>query len=76
MIVNGRSPLTVRGLNPGVMYSVNVTVFNYNEVGLSDQTLAQNITVNAGTYENKCCVAVMIENMYITKACICIYFYK
>jgi len=46
--VNGSSPLTVSGLDPGVMYSVSVTVFNNNEVGLSDQTLTQDITVNEG----------------------------
>ena len=45
MISNGYSPLTVRGLNPGEMYSVVVNVFNGSQVVLSDQTIMRNITV-------------------------------
>ena len=42
---NGSSPLTVRGLDPGVMYSVTINVFDGNQVVLSDQMITTNITV-------------------------------
>ena len=42
---NGSSPLTVRGLDPGVMYSVIINVFDGNQVVLSDQMITTNITV-------------------------------
>ena len=48
MTSNGSSPLTVTGLDPGIMYSVTITIFNDNEVGLSGQTLTQTVTVNSG----------------------------
>ena len=51
---NGSSPLIVTGLDPGVTYSVTVTVFNDNEVGLSDQTLTQTVTVNSGSISVVC----------------------
>ena len=42
---NGNSPLTVRGLDPGMMYSVTINVFDGNQVVLSDQTVTLTITV-------------------------------
>ena len=42
---NGSSPLTVGGLDPGMMYSVVINVFDDNQVVLSDQTINVNITV-------------------------------
>ena len=43
MTSNGSSPLTVRGLDPGMMYSVMINVFNGSQVG--DQTVNLSITV-------------------------------
>ena len=42
---NGSSPLTMRGLDPGMMYSVTINVFDGNQVVLSNQTVAKSITV-------------------------------
>ena len=42
---NGSSPLTVTGLDPGIMYYVIVNVFDGNQVVLSDQTVMRTITV-------------------------------
>ena len=45
MTSNGYSPLTVTGLDPGIMYSVIINVFDGNQVVLSDQTIMRSITV-------------------------------
>ena len=42
---NGSSPLTVRGLDPGMMYSITINVFDGNEVVLSDQTVKLTICI-------------------------------
>ena len=42
---SGSSPLTVGGLDPGMMYSVVINVFDGNQVVLSDQTVNLCITV-------------------------------
>ena len=42
---NGSSPLTVRGLDPGMMYSIIINVFDGNQVVLSDQKVTKTITV-------------------------------
>ena len=57
---NGSSPLTVRGLNPGMMYSVTINVFDRNHVVLSDQTCAvtQTITVMSDNSGKICCIAI------------------
>ena len=50
---NGSSPLTVRGLDPGMMYSVIINVFDGNQVVLSNQTVTKTITVmddESGSY--------------------------
>ena len=42
---NGSSPLTVRGLDPGMMYSVMINVFDGNEVVLRGRVVKKTITV-------------------------------
>ena len=42
---SGTSPLTVRGLGPGMVYSVMINVFDGNQVVLSDQTVNLYITL-------------------------------
>ena len=42
---NGSSPLTVRALDPGMMYSVTISVFDDNQEVLSDQKVTKTITV-------------------------------
>ena len=44
MTSNGYSPLTVKGLDPG-MYSVIINVFDGNQVVLRDQTVLRTIAV-------------------------------
>ena len=55
---NGSSPLTVRGLDPGMMYSVIINVFDGNQVVFSNQTVTLTITVmddeSSGMYNNLC----------------------
>ena len=45
---NGSSPLTVRGLDPGMMYSVMINVFDGNQVVLRDYKVTKTITVTSG----------------------------
>ena len=45
LIAYGNSPLTVRGLDPGMMYSVMINVFDGNQVVLRDQTVTLTSTV-------------------------------
>ena len=45
MTSNGSSPLTVRGLDPGIMYSVTINVFNGNQVVFRNETVMKTITV-------------------------------
>ena len=42
---NGSSPLTVRGLDPGMMYSVIINVFDGNQVVLRGRLVRNTITV-------------------------------
>ena len=42
---SGTSPLTVRGLDPGMVYSVMINVFDGNQVVLTDQTVNLCITL-------------------------------
>ena len=42
---NGSSPLTVRGLDPGMMYSVTINVFDGNQIIFRDVMITANITV-------------------------------
>ena len=47
-ITHGFSPLIVRRLDPGIIYSVVVNVFDGNKVVLRDQTITQTIAVMEG----------------------------
>ena len=40
---NGNSPLTVKGLDPGMMYSVRINMFDGNQVVLSDQAVTRTV---------------------------------
>ena len=42
---NGSSPLTVRGLDPGMIYSVTINVFDGNRVVLRGRVERKTITV-------------------------------
>ena len=53
LITYGKSPLTVGGLDPGVVYSVMINVFDGSHVILTDQTEVIKITV---MNEGKCSV--------------------
>ena len=64
---NGSSPLTVRGLDPGIMYSVTINVFNGNQVVLSDQMVIKTITVVNDESGN-------LHNIYILYIRICSYY--
>ena len=46
---NGSSPLTVRGLDPGMMYSVIINVFDGNQVVLRGRVVRRIITVRSAT---------------------------
>ena len=45
MISSGYSPLTMRGLDPGIMYSVIINVFDANQVVVKDETVTKTVTV-------------------------------
>ena len=42
---NGSSPLTVKGLDPGMMYSVTINVFDGSQVVLRGRVVIKTITV-------------------------------
>ena len=46
---NGSSPLTVRGLDPGMMYSVIINVFDGSQVMLRGRVERRTITVISAT---------------------------
>ena len=46
---NGSSPLTVRGLDPGMMYSVMINMFDGNQVVLRGRAVKKTITVTNTT---------------------------
>ena len=58
MTSNGYSPLNVIGLDPGIMYTVIINVFDGNQVVLRDQTVMRTITVmsdqSGKIYVHKC----------------------
>ena len=54
---NGSSPLTMRGLDPGMMYFVTINEFDGNQVVFSNQTVTVTITVmddESGMCNNLC----------------------
>ena len=65
---NGSSPLTVRGLDPGMMYSVIINVFDGSQVVLIGRVERKSITV-MGTSSSKICDCVT----YIAIYCICLW---
>ena len=46
---NGSSPLTVRGLDPGIKYSVTINVFDGNQVVLRGRVEIKTITALSAT---------------------------
>ena len=64
---NGSSPLTVRGLDPGMMYSITINVFNGSQVVLRGKVERKTITVT-NTTSSKICDSVTIH-MYILQLC-------
>ena len=54
---NGSSPLTVRGLDPGMIYSVMINVFDGNQVVFSNQTVTLTITVMSNNSGKIYCIA-------------------
>ena len=50
---NGSSPLTVRGLDPGMIYSVMINVFDGNQVVLRGRVVRKSITVINTTTSGK-----------------------
>ena len=48
LITYGNSPVIIRGLDPGKRYSVTINVSDGDQVGLTDQTVVETITVNSG----------------------------
>ena len=63
---NGSSPLTVRGLDPGMMYSVTINVFDGNQVVLRGKIVRKTITVmNTTLSEIYNCIA----NSHILGTC-------
>ena len=46
---SGSSPLTVVGLDPGIMYSVMINVFDDNQVVLRGSVVTKTITVMSTT---------------------------
>ena len=59
---NGSSPFTVRGLDPGMMYSVMINVFDSNQVVLKGRAVTETITaINVIVTTGKLfCVAMYI----------------
>ena len=49
LITYGNSPLTVRGLDPGIIYTVLINVFDGNEVVLRNYVVTQDIRVMGET---------------------------
>ena len=56
---NGSSPLTVRGLDPGMMYCVMINVFDGNKVVFMAQVVRKFITV-MGSISSKICDCITI----------------
>ena len=48
MTINGSSPLTMTGLDPGVMYIVAISLFDRNQVILRNLTVIKSIKVMSG----------------------------
>ena len=56
--INGSSPLTVRGLDPGMIYSIKINMFDGNQVVLRGRAVTEIITVVNTTSSKICdCIA-------------------
>ena len=55
---SGNSPLIVTGLDPGIMYTVTINVFDGTQMILSDQTEIRNITVMSDQSGKSLCTYV------------------
>ena len=60
--IAGKSPLTVSGLDPGMMYSVEINVYDGNEVVLNYEMIAVNITVKINLGKISVQVTVQVHN--------------
>ena len=65
MTSNGYSPVTVTGLDPGIMYSIIINAFDGNQVVLRDQAVMMNITV-MGDNSGKITVLVSCDKVKCT----------
>ena len=61
---NGSSPLTVRGLDPGMMYSVTINVFDGNQVVFFSQVVRKFITVINTTLSKICDYIAIYTHAY------------
>ena len=61
---NGSSPLTVTGLDPGMMYSVTINVFDGNQVVLRGKVERKTITViNATVTSGNFMMCISLNNL-------------
>ena len=58
MTSNGSSPLIVTGLDPGIIYTVIINVFDGNQVVFRDQTVMRTITVMSDHQSGKICICL------------------
>ena len=65
MTSNGNSPLTVRGLDPGIMYSVTINVFNGNQVVFRNETVMKTITVIGDQSGKIICICTYVCCTYV-----------
>ena len=64
--VNGSSPLTMRGLDPGIMYSVTINVFDGNQVVVRNEIVTKTIVVRGYKLgKNYNYTHVLLYNTYI-----------
>ena len=65
---NGSSPVIIMGLDPGIMYTVNINLFDGDQVVMSNVTVTDTITVSNNTGRipvYSACTHVL--NLYITR---------
>ena len=67
---NGNSPLNVTELDPGIMYTVTINVFDGNQVIMSNQTEMRNITVMSDHQSGKS-LCTYVHRTYV-RACVCV----
>ena len=73
MSSNGTSPLTLRGLDPGIRYSVIIDVFDGDRRVLNDETVAKVISVIPTTScKNNDCIC---KQLHVASYSLNIYMY-